>query len=203
MTNNLDIFYKDYLNGPKNTEDLLSGTPLDILDNLNPDEKTIAERELINVIDKHVWAINGLVALKSKNALDALYSLLKELPLEHYGKKVKTAYAIYMICGDEKMVDVFLEEIPKQIYYTVLGDTLKKCSVFNDTRIIDILKKYSTHKDISVYLGARKALEEIEKRNAGNTVSNDIRLPITAGKRKRGFLQRLNNLFFNQLKNKN
>jgi hypothetical protein len=163
MSDNLDIFYSDFLNAPETYEVRANGVPLEILDKLSPDEKIIAEEELIKKIRSDSWAIAGLVKLKSNDALVSLYSLLAELPEEYNGRKIKVAHAIYLICQDEKMVEVFLEEIPKQIYYVVLGDALRKCSVFNDNRIVQMLKKYSDHKDISVCLGAREALKKIQE----------------------------------------
>lgn len=161
MTDNLDLFYRDFLNPPD--EEILNGVPFDILDKLNPEEKIIAEKELIKKIGEDTWAIEGLVHLKSKAAIDPLYSLLEKLPVEHNGTKISIAHAIYLICQDEKMIEIFLEEIPKQIYYVVLGSALRKCSIFQDDRIIQVLEKYSNHKDSSVYIGARQALNKIRE----------------------------------------
>ena len=162
MPDNLNVFYRDFLNAPQTLEVRTNGVPLEILDKLTSDEKVIAEKELINVIEKEPWAIKGLAKLKSEKALDRLYSLLTK---EELGLKIEAAHAIYLICQDEKMVDIFLEEIPKQIYWVVLAEMLSRLSDFRDDRIIDLLKNYCGHKDFLVSHNAKKALQTIKDKN--------------------------------------
>ncbi|MDZ4746401.1 MAG: hypothetical protein SGJ05_10420 [bacterium] len=76
MADNLDIFRKDFL-GANSWPQRKDGVPLDLLDNLSPDELKTAEQELLTAASlRDDWPIIGLGHIKSIKSIPILYNLL-------------------------------------------------------------------------------------------------------------------------------
>jgi HEAT repeat protein len=115
MSNSYQDFLEKFLQ--TNMRERGGGTPLDLLDKLNDEEKLKAEEELLKKLDgSDKWIIEGLAHLKSGKALPKLYELLNKesesLREKKFDKSRKAfvALAIWKICEDEKMLDVVLRQ---------------------------------------------------------------------------------------------
>lgn len=165
MTNNLDIFRKEFLEA-NSWAQRKDGVPLDLLDNLTEEELKIAEVELINVVSlKDNWPIVGLGHIKSKDALPTLYDLLDK---SKGSMKVTIAHSIFQICQDTKMIEIVLETMPRITNQYELIDVLYYLADFKDKRITELHNNYRNHKEYLVaynatrYLGLRTD-EVVEK----------------------------------------
>lgn len=174
MANNLDIFRKDFLYA--NTwAQRKDGVPLDLLDNLSPEELKVAEAELIssaNLSDK--WPILGLAHIKSATALQKLYALLGE---STEGMKVTIAYSIFQICGDPGMVNTVLDEVPEITSEYELIDILYLLPAFKNEHVTSMLNSYRDHKEYLIAYNAAQALglstdEIVEKARQQNEKKN-------------------------------
>ena len=155
MTNNLDIFRKEFLEA--NTwAQRKDGVPLDLLDNLTDEELKIAEVELINVVSlKDDWPIVGLGHIKSKDALPTLYDLLDK---SKGSMKVTIAHSIFQICQDTKMIEIVLETMPRITNQYELIDVLYYLPDFKDKRITELHNNYRNHKEYLVAYNATRYL---------------------------------------------
>ena len=155
MTNNLDIFRKEFLEA--NTwAQRKDGIPLDLLDNLTNEELKTAELELIKVVSlRDDWPIVGLGHIKSKDALSTLYELLDK---SKGAMKVTIAHSIFQICQDTKMIEIVLETMPSITNQFELIDVLYYLPSFKDKRIIDLHHSYRNHKDYLVACNATRYL---------------------------------------------
>ena len=155
MTNNLDIFRKEFLNA--NTwAQRKDGVPLDLLDNLTNEELKEAEIELIKVASlRDNWPINGLGHIKSKDALPTLNQLLDK---SKNAMRVTIAHAIFQICHDTKMIEIVLETMPKITNEFELIDVLYYLPNFKDKRITELHHSYRNHKDYLVAYNATRYL---------------------------------------------
>lgn len=155
MTNNLDIFRKEFLEA--NTwAQRKDGVPIDLLDNLTDEQKKIAEVELINVLSiKDNWPIVGLGHIKSKDALPKLYDLLDK---SKGSMKVTIAHSIFQICQDTKMIEIVLETMPKINSQYELIDVLYYLPDFKDKRITELHNSYRNHKEYLVAYNATRYL---------------------------------------------
>ena len=155
MTNNLDIFRKEFLEA--NTwAQRKDGVPLDLLDNLTDEELKIAEIELIKVVSlKDNWPIVGLGHIKSKDALPILYDLLDK---SKSSMKVTIAHSIFQICQDSKMIDIVLETMPRITNQFELIDVLYYLPDFKDKRVTELHHNYRNHKEYLVAYNATRYL---------------------------------------------
>jgi hypothetical protein len=155
MTNNLDIFRKEFLEA--NTwAQRNNGVPLDLLDNLTDEELKIAEIELIKVVSlKDNWPIVGLGHIKSKDALPILYDLLDK---SKSSMKVTIAHSIFQICQDSKMIDIVLETMPRITNQYELIDVMYYLPDFKDKRVTELLNNYRNHKEYLVAYNATRYL---------------------------------------------
>lgn len=155
MTNNLDIFRKEFLEA--NTwAQRKDGVPLELLDNLTSEELKTAEIELIKVASlRDNWPIVGLGHIKSKDSLPTLYDLLNK---SKGAMKVTIAHSIFQICQDTKMVEVVLETMPRITNEFELIDVLYYLPSFKDKRITDLHHSYRNHKDYLVAYNATRYL---------------------------------------------
>ena len=155
MTNNLDIFRKEFLEA--NTwAQRNNGVPLDLLDNLTDEELKIAEIELIKVVSlKDNWPIVGLGHIKSKDALPILYDLLDK---SKSSMKVTIAHSIFQICQDSKMIDIVLESMPRITNQYELIDVMYYLPDFKDKRVTELLNNYRNHKEYLVAYNATRHL---------------------------------------------
>jgi len=155
VTNNLDIFRKEFL-GANTWAQRKDGVPLDVLDNLTPDELNTAEAELIKSANLgDTWQIIGLGHIKSKDALPTLYSLLDK---SNKGMKVTIAYSIFQICQDQKMIDIVLEEVPKTTNQYELIDVLYMLPAFKDELVTALLNAFRDHKEYLIAYNATRAM---------------------------------------------
>lgn len=155
MTNNLDIFRKEFLEA--NTwAQRKDGVPIDLLDNLTDEQKKIAEVELINVLSlKDNWPIVGLGHIKSKDALPKLYDLLDK---SKGSMKVTIAHSIFQICQDTKIIEIVLETMPKINNQYEIIDVLYYLPDFKDKRITELHHSYRNHKEYLVAYNATRYL---------------------------------------------
>ena len=155
MTNNLDIFRKEFL-GANTWAQRKDGVPLDLLDTLTVDELKTAEGELIKSTNlSDTWPILGLGHIKSTQALPTLYNLLDK---SNKGFKATIAYSIFQICKDQKMIDLVLEELPKTTNQYELIDVFYMLPAFKDERITALLNHYREHNEYLVAYNATRAL---------------------------------------------
>jgi hypothetical protein len=155
VKNQLDIFRKYFL-GASTWAQRKDGVPLDLLDNLTPNELKTAETELIkSACLGDTWRIIGLGHIKSKNALPTLYFLFDK---SNKGIKVTIAHSIFQICQDAKMIDVVLEEMPKITNQYELIGILYLLPTFHDERVTTLLKAFRDHKEYLVAYNATKVL---------------------------------------------
>lgn len=155
MTKNLELFKKEYLEA--NTwAQRKEGVPLELLDNLTPEELKVAEAELIKAASLHdYWPIIGLGHIKSKDSLPILYKLLEK---SERGMKVKIAHSIFEITQDDKMKNIVLDIMPEITSEYELIDALYYLPNFKDERITDLLHTYRNHKDYLVAYNATRYL---------------------------------------------
>lgn len=155
MTNNLDIFRKEFLEA-KSWAQRKDGVPLDLLDNLTDKELKIAEIELINVVSlKDNWPIVGLGHIKSKDALLTLYDLLDK---SKGSMKVTIAHSIFQICQDTKMIEIVLETMPRITNQFELIDVLYYLPDFKDNRVKELHHNYRNYKEYLVAYNATQSL---------------------------------------------
>lgn len=155
MTNNLDIFRSEFL-GANTWAQRKEGVPLELLNKLSPEERRIAEVELIESAGlRDTWPILGLGYIKSVHSLPTLYSLLDK---SDGSFKVTVAYAIFQICQDRQMIDVVLEELPGITDQYELIDVLYLLPVFNSEEITKLLNNYCNHEEYLVAYNATNAL---------------------------------------------
>ncbi len=155
MTNNLDIFRKEFLEA-NSWAQRKDGVPLDLLDNLTSEELQAAEIELIKVVSlKDNWPIVGLGHIKSKDALPTLYDLLDK---SKGSMKVTIAHSIFQICQDNKMTEIVLETMPGITNQYELIDVLYYLPDFKDKRITELLNNYRNHKEYLVAYNATRFL---------------------------------------------
>jgi hypothetical protein len=155
LTDNLDIFRKDFLNADSWGQ-RKDGVPLDLLDNLSQDELKIAEQQMLKVLSlSDDWPIIGLGHIKSKEALPSLYNLLKE---SKRAMKVIIAHSIFQIAQDERMKDIVLETMPKITNEFELINVLYYLPKFKDQRITDLHHSYRNHKKYLVAYNAARYL---------------------------------------------
>lgn len=165
MTDNLDIFRRGFLEA--NTwQDRKDGVPLDLLDNLSPEELIIAEIILLkNMNLADMWPIIGLGHIKSKNSLPKLYQLLVK---SKKNIKVTIAHSIYQICQDPSMIDIVLNETPKITNQYDLVDVIYYLPDFKNSKIDYLLNQLRNHKKHLVAYNATSACglstEEVIKR---------------------------------------
>ncbi len=155
MTNNLDIFRKEFLEA--NTwAQRKNGVPLDLLDNLTNEELKIAEIELIKVVNlKDDWPIVGLGHIKSNDSLPTLYDLLVK---SKSSMKIIIAHTIFQICEDTKMIEIVLETMPRITNQYELIDVLYYLPDFKDKRITELHYSYRNHKEYLVAYNAYRYL---------------------------------------------
>lgn len=155
MTNNLDIFRKEFLEA--NTwAQRKEGVPLDLLDNLTSEELKIAEIELIKVVSlKDDWPIVGLGHIKSKDAQQTLYDLLDK---SKGSMKVTIAHSIFQICQDTKMIETVLETMPRITNQYELINVLYYLPDFKNKRITELHNNYRNHKEYLVAYNATQSL---------------------------------------------
>ena len=155
MTNNLDIFRKEFLEA--NTWALRKdGVPIDLLDKLTEVELKIAEVEMIKVASlKDNWPIVGLGHIKSKDALPTLYDLLDN---SKGAMKVTIAHSIFQICQDTNMIEIVLEAMPKITNQYELIDVLYYLPDFKDKRITELHNNYRNHHEYLVAYNATQYL---------------------------------------------
>lgn len=87
--------------------------------------------------------------------------------------KIPIAYSIYQICGDAKMIDLVIQEMPKITNQYELIDILYLLPGFNNERIKKLLNEFRNHKEYLVVYNATRALglptdevvEKFRKRN--------------------------------------
>lgn len=155
MTDNLDIFRKEYL-GANTWAQRKDGVPLDLLDNLSAEELKVAESELIKAAGLgDDWPIVTLGHIKSKDALPILFKLLAD---SKGAMKVKIAHSIFQISRDDKMKEIVLETMPQITGEFELIDVLYYLPFFKDERITDLLHKYRNHKEYLVAYNATRYL---------------------------------------------
>ena len=155
MTNNLDIFRKEFLEA-NSWAQRKDGVPLDLLDNLTSEELQVAEIELIKVVSlKDNWPIVGLGHIKSKDALPTLYDLLAK---SKGSMKVTIAHSIFQICQDNKMTEIVLETMPGITNQYELIDVLYYLPDFKDERITELHNNYRNHKEYLVAYNATRFL---------------------------------------------
>lgn len=155
MADNLDIFRKDFL-GANSWPQRKDGIPLDLLDNLSPDELKTAEQELLKAASlRDDWPIIGLGHIKSKEALPILYDLLEK---SKGAMKVIIAHSVFQIAQDEKMKDIVLETMPEITGEFELIDVLYYLPYFKDKRITDLHHSYRNHKKYLVAYNATRYL---------------------------------------------
>ncbi len=155
MTNNLDIFRKEYLEANTWTQ-RKDGVPLDLLDNLSNEELKVAEVELIKTASlRDNWPIVGLGYIKSKDSIPTLFNLLEK---SKGAMKVTIAHSIFQITHDDKMKDVVLETMPKITNEFELIDVLYYLPDFKVKRITDLHHTYRNHKDYLVAYNATRYL---------------------------------------------
>jgi hypothetical protein len=155
LTDNLQIFRQEFL-GANTWAQRKDGVPLDLLDKLSVDELRTAEVELIKSANLgDTWPILGLGHIKSTQALPTLYNLLDK---SKKGFKVTTAYSIFQISKDQKMIDIVLEELPKTTNQYELIDVLYMLPAFKDEKITAMLNNYREHKEYLVAYNATRAL---------------------------------------------
>ncbi len=155
MADNLDIFRKDFL-GANSWSQRKDGIPLDLLDNLSPDELKTAEQELLKTASlRDDWPVVGLGHIKSKEALPILYDLLQK---GQGAMKIIIAHSIFQIAQDEKMKDIVLETMPKITGEFELIRVLYYLPYFKDKRITDLHHSYRSHKNYLVAYNATRYL---------------------------------------------
>ena len=177
MTDNLEIFRRDFLNA--NTwAQRKDGVPLYLIDKLTPEERRIAEAELIKAVHPgDPWPIIGLGFMKSSNSLPKLYKLLTN---SSKNMKVTIAHSIFQICKDSKMIDIALEETPEITNPTNLIDILYLLPDFNDERVNAMLNNFRDHQEYLVAYNAARALglstdEVVEKfRSASSSTERNL-----------------------------
>ncbi len=104
MSNAYQRFVREYLEAT--SLERRDGPPIEIIDELTPEEKEKAEEELIKRLSIwDDWAAIGLGHMKSAKAAPALYALL---PKAFGSVKARIATALWKICGDEKMLQIVL-----------------------------------------------------------------------------------------------
>ena len=155
LTNNLDIFRQEFL-GANTWAQRKDGVPLYLSDKLSTNELKTAEVELIKSTNPgDTWPILGLGHIKSTQALPTLYNLLDK---SKKGFKVTTAYSIFQISKDQKMIDVVLQELPKTTNQYELIDVLYMLPAFKNEKITALLNNYRDHKEYLVAYNATRAL---------------------------------------------
>lgn len=177
MTDNLKIFRRDFLNA--NTwAQRKDGVPLYLIDKLTPQERRIAEAELIKAVHPgDPWPIIGLGYMKSSDSLPKLYKLLTN---SSKNMKVTIAHSIFQICQDSKMIDIALEETPEITNPTNLINILYLLPDFNDERVNAMLNNFRDHKEYLVAYNAARALglstdEVVEKfRSASSSTERNL-----------------------------
>lgn len=177
MTDNLELFRRDFLNA--NTwAQRKDGVPFYLIDKLTPEERRIAEAELIKAVHAgDLWPIIGLGYMKSSDSLPKLYKLLTN---SSKNMKVTIAHSIFQICQDSKMIDIALEETPEIANPTNLIDILYLLPDFNDERVNAMLNNFRDHKEYLVAYNAARALglstdEVVEKfRSASSSTERNL-----------------------------
>jgi hypothetical protein len=177
LTDNLKIFRRDFLNA--NTwAQRKDGVPLYLIDKLTPQERRIAEAELIKAVHPgDPWPIIGLGYMKSSDSLPKLYKLLTN---SSKNMKVTIAHSIFQICQDSKMIDIALEETPEITNPTNLINILYLLPDFNDERVNAMLNNFRDHKEYLVAYNAARALglstdEVVEKfRSASSSTERNL-----------------------------
>lgn len=155
MTNNLDIFRKEFL-GANTWAQRKDGVPLDLLDNLSAEELKVAETELIKAASlRDDWPIVGLGHIKSKDALPSLTKLLSQ---RKGAMRVKIAHSIFQISQDDEMRKVVLDTMPQITGEFELIDVLYYLPFFKDDRITDLLHSYRNDKKYLVAYNATRYL---------------------------------------------
>jgi hypothetical protein len=140
----------------------------EIIYKLNNEEKFEVEGALINMLQdsNDMLIIETLGYLKSTKSLPFLY---KALNTYTEGMKLLIiASSIYNICNDNKMIDVAIsifksldnKETPHYIY--TLIPAFYYLSMFNDTEINNVLKKYTKHKEYLVSYNAKMVLAKMK-----------------------------------------
>lgn len=177
MTDNLELFRRDFLNA--NTwAQRKDGVPFYLIDKLTPEERRIAEAELIKAVHAgDLWPIIGLGYMKSSDSLPKLYKLLTN---SSKNMKVTIAHSIFQICQDSKMIDIALEETPEITNPTNLINILYLLPDFNDERVNAMLNNFRDHKEYLVAYNAARALglstdEVVEKfRSASSSTERNL-----------------------------
>lgn len=155
MSGNLDIFRNEYL-GANTWPQRKDGVPLYLLDKLSAEELKKAEIELIKSADtSDSWPIIGLGHIKSTGSLPKLYKLLAR---SNRKMRVVIAHSIFQICGDKRMIDIVLEEVPLITNFYELIDIVYMLPSFKDERITTMLNHFRIHKDYLVAYNATRAL---------------------------------------------
>jgi hypothetical protein len=155
MTDNLNIFRKEFL-GADSWEQRKDGVPLYLLDAMSADELQIAEGEMIRALGPgDGWPVSGLGHIRSQQALPSLYALLPETAK---GMKITIAHAIFQISGDQKMIDIALEEISGISNVYELIRILHFLAGFKDERTTAALHRYRNHEEYLVAYNATRYL---------------------------------------------
>ena len=164
MTKQLAKFYADYLNATTWAQ-RKDGVPMDLLDALSAEEKTVAEGALIQAATLgDWWPIAGLGYLKSVKALDKLYGLLDEAGSSVV--RIFIAHAIFEICADKAMIDVVLSTLPTLTEWYELIDVVYVLPDFMDERTDTLLVSYSKHSHYLIAYNAKESIKVGRKRRA-------------------------------------
>jgi hypothetical protein len=151
--NGLLVFRRDFLNA--NTwAQRKDGVPLELLDNLTPQELKIAEKELLAQASLHdSWLIIALGHIRSEKSLPRLYKLLKTAACDF---KVIVARSIYLINQDANIIPVVLDELSRAEDWEAfeLIDILWMLPDFNSA---EIDRRLETFADSGKYLVAYNA----------------------------------------------
>ncbi len=94
------------------------GPPIELLDDLDPDELDRAESDLLARLSawRDDWPIIALGHIRSEKAAPLLYSLLSR----SFGSmKAQIATAIWKICGDEKMLSIVIKQSRPSLLYSL------------------------------------------------------------------------------------
>ena len=142
VKDNLNIF-RQYFIQADTWEKRRDGIPLDLLDNLSESEKAIAEKELIQSLNKEDWwPIVGLAHLQSQDAVEDMKLLLTE---SDGLIRIMIANTLYTITKKLDWLPIVIETIPKINYEYDIEKMLIFMPAYNDVRIRKFIKTYASH----------------------------------------------------------
>jgi len=157
MADGLSVFRSKYLNATTWAQ-RKDGVPLYLLDELTPQERTIAEQELIESASlKDSWSIIGLGHICSEKSLRILYTLFDE---SASFLKIIIAHSIFQINKDPKMAPAVLQELSMSGSWHVssLIDILYMLPDFQDAAINRQLECFSNSTNYLIAYNATSVL---------------------------------------------